>query len=141
LGLPQLNAALNAASFILLFMGWRFIKARRVAAHKACMLGAVASSALFLASYLYYHYQAGHVVYRGPARGLYLAILASHTILAVVVPPLLWRALVPALRERFDMHAPRARILLPIWMYVSITGVIVYAMVYHLQPAVSGIGR
>jgi uncharacterized membrane protein YozB (DUF420 family) len=141
LGLPELNAALNTLSFALLFAGWRFIKARRVAAHKACMIGALASSAVFLTSYLYYHAHAGHVVYRGPARGLYLTILTTHTILAGVILPLLWRALVPALRERFEIHAPRARILLPIWMYVSITGVIVYAMVYRLQPIASGLAR
>lgn len=130
--LPTLNACLNALSALLLLGGWWFIKTRRIAAHRACMLGAVASSAVFLACYLYYHAHVGHVVYHGPARPLYLGILLSHTLLAVAVVPLLWRALVPALGERFDLHAPRARLLLPIWLYVSVTGVVVYAMLYHL---------
>ena len=130
--LPAFNACLNGLSFLLLLAGWRFIKERRVDAHRACMLAACMSSAIFLGSYLYYHAHVGHVVYRGPARALYLAILVSHTALAVAVVPLLARALVPALRERYDLHVPRAKILLPIWLYVSVTGVVVYAMLYRL---------
>lgn len=138
--LPALNAGLNFLSFLLLLQGWRFVKARRLAAHKRCMLGAIASSTLFLASYLYYHFHAGHVVYRGPARALYLVILVSHTLLAFSVVPLLWMTLRPALAQDFDAHVPKARLLLPIWLYVSITGVIVYGMVYHLQPRAAGLG-
>lgn len=123
---PTLNACFNALSAVLLVCGYRMIKQRRIQAHRACMLGAVASSACFLAGYLYYHFRVGDVVYRGPWRPAYLALLASHTILAVAVLPLLWRALRPALAGRFDLHAPRARILLPVWLYVSVTGVVVY---------------
>lgn len=130
--LPTVNALFNALSALLLLGGWHFIRRRRIEAHRACMLGAVASSACFLAGYLYYHAHAGHVVYHGPGRPLYLLILLSHTLLAAAVLPLLWRALAPALGERFEVHAPRARILLPVWLYVSVTGVIVYAMLYHL---------
>jgi uncharacterized membrane protein YozB (DUF420 family) len=108
------------------------IKKGRREAHKLCMLGAVASSAVFLACYLYYHFHAGSVRYSGPWRPLYLGILLSHTVLAAAVLPLLYRALIPALREDYALHSPRAKILLPVWLYVSVTGVVVYAMLYRL---------
>ena len=130
--LPTLNACLNGLSFLLLLSGWIFAREKRLEAHKACMFAAIASSSIFLASYLYYHFHVGHVVYHGPVRALYLAILVSHTFLAVAVVPLLIRTVVPALQERWDVHVPRAKILLPIWLYVSVTGVIVYAMLYRL---------
>ncbi len=130
--LPTVNACLNALTFLLLLAGWKFIRERQIDAHKVCMIAAIASSTLFLAGYLYYHAHAGHVVYHGPMRPLYLGILLTHTVLAAAVIPLLLRAVVPALKERYDLHVPRAKILLPIWLYVSVTGVIVYAMLYHL---------
>ena len=130
--LPTLNACLNALAFCFLLLGWLFVKKRMLTAHKACMWGAIGSSAVFLTSYLYYHFHAGRVVYTGPARPLYLAILLSHTVLAVAVLPMLWRALMPALAARYDLRVPRAKVLLPVWMYVSVTGVVVYVMLYRL---------
>jgi uncharacterized membrane protein YozB (DUF420 family) len=135
--LPTLNAALNGTSALLLLFGYRFIRRREIAAHRACMIAACAVSALFLISYLTYHYQVGSVRFPGSGwlRGLYLTILASHTLLAAFVPPLaivtLWRAVA----QRFDQHRRLARWTLPIWLYVSVTGVIVYWMLYHLAGA------
>ena len=135
--LPTLNAALNGTSAVLLVFGYRFIRRREIRAHRACMLAAFGVSTLFLISYLTYHYQVGSVRFPGSGwlRGLYLTILASHTFLAALVPPLaivtLWRAVA----ERFDKHRRLARWTLPIWLYVSITGVIVYWMLYHLAGA------
>lgn len=130
--LPAVNAFLNGSSAVLLVSGWLFIRRGKVLAHRLCMGGALAVSTAFLASYLYYHFQVGSVRYGGPARSLYLAILFSHTILAVFVPPLALRALYLALKERFEEHKRAARWALPIWLYVSVTGVIVYAMLYRL---------
>jgi putative membrane protein len=135
--LPTLNAALNGASALLLVCGYRFIRRREITAHRACMLAAFGVSTLFLISYLTYHYQVGSVRFPGSGwlRGLYLTVLLSHTLLAALVPPLaivtLWRAVA----ERFDKHRRLARWTLPIWLYVSITGVIVYWMLYHLAGA------
>jgi uncharacterized membrane protein YozB (DUF420 family) len=132
--LPALNATLNATSAVFLALGYGFIRRKRVAAHRACMIIAVVVSALFLISYLTYHWHAGHKHFdgQGLARTVYLAILSTHTLLAIVVA--LW--LVPvtlsrALRERFDRHRAIARWTLPIWFYVSVTGVVVYFMLYH----------
>ena len=130
--LPGLNACLNTLSFVFLFAGWRLVKAGRYEAHKKAMLGAVTSSAVFLASYLYYHFHAGHVVYKGPARPLYLAILLTHTVLAATIVPMLIPALRHGLADRRDLHRKWAKPLLPIWLYVSVTGVVVYAMLYRL---------
>lgn len=130
--LPSINAGLNALSFGLLFLGWRLVKARRLEAHKKAMLGAVLSSSVFLASYLYYHARAGHVVYHGPARPLYLLILLTHTVLAATIVPMLIPTLRHGLADRFEAHKRWAKPLLPIWLYVSVTGVVVYAMLYHL---------
>lgn len=131
--LPTLNAALNSLSAVFLFVGFLFIKARNRGAHRACMLAACACSVLFLASYLVYHYQVGSVPFRGAGavRVLYFAVLISHTTLAAVAAPLALITLIRALRERFDGHRRIARWTLPIWLYVSVTGVIVYAMLYR----------
>lgn len=131
--LPKLNAALNLASAVLLFTGWRLIRAGRREAHRACMIAALATSALFLASYLVYHFQVGSVRYtgQGPLRTLYFAILLSHTILAVVNVPLVLVTATRALRERFPAHKQVARWALPIWFYVSVTGVVIYLMLYE----------
>jgi len=130
---PVINASLNSASAILLLIGHSLIKRGRMAAHRAVMLSAVATSALFLSSYLYYHYHVGSVHFRGPgwSRPIYFSILISHTILAAVIVPLIIITLTRALRERFDRHAAIARWTYPLWMYVSVTGVIVYFMLYH----------
>ncbi|MDP2602791.1 MAG: DUF420 domain-containing protein [Deltaproteobacteria bacterium] len=131
--LPTLNAALNSLSAVFLFVGYLFIKARNSRAHRLCMLAACGSSTLFLISYLFYHYQVGSVPFKGVGtiRVVYFAILISHTILATTVVPLALITLSRALRERFDAHRRIARWTLPIWLYVSVTGVIVYAMLYR----------
>lgn len=132
--LPRLNAALNLTSAVLLFVGWRLIRAGRREAHRACMTAALCTSALFLASYLVYHFQVGSVRYagQGPLRTVYFAILLSHTILAVVNVPLVIVTATRALRERFPEHKKIARWALPIWFYVSVTGVVIYVMLYGL---------
>ena len=132
--LPALNAALNAASAVLLATGFILIRAGRREAHKRAMVAALVCSTLFLSSYLIYHAQVGSVRFRGQGtiRLVYFAILISHTLLAVTVVPLALVTLVHALRARFDRHRRIARITLPIWGYVSVTGVIVYWMLYRL---------
>jgi uncharacterized membrane protein YozB (DUF420 family) len=132
--LPALNAVLNTLSAVCLAAGWFLIRAGRREAHKRAMIAALVSSTLFLASYLVYHAQVGSVRFQGqgPIRTLYFAILISHTILAVAVVPLALVTLVHALRERFDRHRRIARFALPVWGYVSVTGVVVYWMLYRL---------
>lgn len=133
--LPALNASLNSAVTLLLLVGWWLIRRRRIAAHRACMLAAVTLSVAFLVSYLIYHYQVGSVRFQGtgPVRTLYFAILISHTVLAATVPFLAAVTLVRALRARFDRHRRIARWTLPIWLYVSVTGVVVYLMLYQMD--------
>lgn len=135
--LPDLNAALNSFSAVFLFAGYRFIRAKKIAAHRQCMLAAFACSILFLISYLIYHFQVGSVAFKGQGwiRPVYFTILITHTILATAVVPLALITLVRALRERFDAHRRIARWTLPIWAYVSVTGVIVYWMLYWLVPS------
>jgi putative membrane protein len=125
---PALNAALNAACFLFLVLGWAFIRQRAVTAHTMAMLAACATSCLFLASYLYYHAHHGATRFPGTGfvRAAYFAILVSHTALAVVIVPLVARTLARALRGRFEAHARLARVTLPLWLYVSVTGVVVY---------------
>lgn len=132
--LPALNALLNATSAVLLFLGWRLIRRGRREAHRRAMLAAVACSTVFLVSYLTYHVQVGSVRFQGQGaiRTVYFTILISHTILAVTVVPLVLVTLVRALQARFDRHRRLARITFPIWCYVSITGVVVYWMLYRL---------
>jgi putative membrane protein len=132
--LPTVNAALNATAAILLVVGYVFIRKGRIAQHRACMIAAFIVSTLFLVSYLTYHAQVGSKRFPGTGtiRTVYLSILLTHTVLAALVPFLaiitLWRALA----ARFDRHVPIARWTLPIWLYVSVTGVLVYLMLYHL---------
>lgn len=130
--LPALNAALNSASALLLAAGWLFIRSGNVAAHRRCMLAALATSTLFLTSYLIYHYHIGSVPFTGQGwtRRLYFTILISHTSLAVTIVPLVLITLYRALRNRFERHKRIARWTLPLWLYVSVTGVIVYGMLY-----------
>ncbi|MBZ5514440.1 MAG: DUF420 domain-containing protein [Acidobacteriia bacterium] len=132
--LPTVDAALNAASAALLTLGFIFIRRKNIRAHKACMLSAVATSMLFLVCYLTYHYFHGttHFTGHGAVRPLYFAILISHTILAAAIVPLVATTLYRALRRRFDLHRRIARWTLPAWLYVSVTGVVVYWMLYHL---------
>lgn len=132
--LPALNAALNSASAFLLVAGYLFIRKKKIAAHRLCMLSALGSSTVFLISYLTYHYQVGSVPFQGEGwlRVVYFTVLISHTILAAAVVPLVLVTLVRALKGRFERHRAIARWTLPIWLYVSITGVIVYWMLYGM---------
>jgi uncharacterized membrane protein YozB (DUF420 family) len=132
--LPALNALLNATSAVLLFVGWRLIRHGRREAHRRAMLAAVACSTLFLVSYLVYHAQVGSVRFQGqgPIRAVYFTVLLTHTILATAIVPLVLMTLVRALQERFDRHRRLARVTLPLWGYVSITGVVIYVMLYRL---------
>jgi uncharacterized membrane protein YozB (DUF420 family) len=133
---PALNATLNATSAILLTAGYRFIRRRQITAHKRCMLAAGATSALFLVSYLTYHYYVGSMPFRGRGwvRPLYFTVLISHTILAAAIVPLALITLFRAWKADFARHARLARWTWPIWMYVSVTGVIIYVMLYRLFP-------
>lgn len=135
--LPDLNAALNSLSAVFLLTGYGFIKSKNQRAHRRCMLAAFACSILFLISYLIYHYQVGSVPFKGqgPIRTVYFTILITHTVLATTVVPLVLITLIRALRERFDAHRRIARWTFPIWLYVSVTGVIVYWMLYWLVPS------
>lgn len=135
--LPTLNAALNATSAVCLLVGYFFIRRKRVTAHKAAMVSAFLVSTLFLASYLYYHYHHGATSFpgRGWVRTMYFAILIPHVILAAVILPLALVTLYRAWRGQFDRHKRLARWTLPLWLFVSVTGVIVYWMLYHLYPA------
>ncbi len=132
--LPTVNAGLNALATALLVTGWLLIRSGRVKAHRAAMLAALACSVLFLTSYLVYHAQVGSVRFPGTgwARTFYFAVLLTHTPLAAAVPFLALVTLVRALRERFDRHRAIARWTLPIWLYVSITGVVIYVMLYRM---------
>ena len=132
--LPALNAGLNALSGSLLGVGYVMIRRGRVRAHKAFMLVAVGVSTLFLVSYVVYHYQAGSTRFPGTGwvRTLYLLILVTHAVLAAAVVPLAAVTLVRAWREDFGAHRRIARWTLPIWFYVSVTGVIIYVMLYQL---------
>jgi uncharacterized membrane protein YozB (DUF420 family) len=134
---PVVNATLNGTSAVLLLTAYSLIRRGRVAAHRAVMLTALTTSTLFLISYLYYHAHVGSVHFQGQgwARPVYFTILISHTILAAAIVPLIIITLSRALRERFDSHRVIARWTLPLWMYVSVTGVIVYFMLYHLFAA------
>jgi len=133
---PKINATLNGASAILLVIGRALIAGRKIAAHRAVMLTAFATSCLFLACYVYYHWpHHGGIVYfhgTGWIRPVYFAILISHTVLAIVIVPLVLITLWRALNRRFQTHRQIARWTWPLWIYVSITGVVVYLMCYQL---------
>ncbi len=135
--LPTVNALLNGASAVLLLTGYLFIRRRRVTAHKICMLSAFVTSIIFLISYLTLRYFAGFTAFPGHGwiRPIYFTILISHTILAATIPPLAVTVLYRAFREQFTKHRWIARLTLPVWFYVSVTGVIVYLMLYQLYPS------
>ena len=132
--LPSVNASLNAISTVFLLIGWRFIRNGDRARHRLCMLGALTTSALFLASYVVYHANVGSVPFsgRGSIRVVYFAILITHVVLAATILPLALITLSRALAERFDRHRAIARWTFPIWLYVSVTGVVIYLMLYQL---------
>ena len=131
--LPTLNAILNSTSAVLIVIGYFLIRARRIEAHRKTMLAAFTTSTLFLVSYLVYHAQVGSVHFQGTGaiRTVYFTILITHTILAAVVAPMVVVTLFRGLKGRFEKHRKLARITLPVWLYVSVTGVVVYAMLYH----------
>jgi putative membrane protein len=131
--LPALNASLNAASTVLLLLGYSFIRRGKVLAHKACMMSAFVCSAVFLGSYIYFHLHAGIIRFggRGSIRPVYFTLLVSHTILAIVIVPLILITFARALRKRFDRHRAIARWTLPLWLYVSVTGVVIYWLLYR----------
>ena len=135
--LPSINAGLNASSALLLAAGFIFIRRGRMSAHRLCMLSAFAVSTLFLVSYLVYHYQAGATPFpgRGWVRPFYFTVLVSHIALAAAVLPLALLTLRRALRAEFVRHRRLARLTFPVWMYVSVTGVLIYWMLYHLYGA------
>ena len=133
---PALIAGLNGTSAIMLVSGRYLIARGRVAAHRACMIAAVAASALFLACYVYFHAHVGDILFlgRGIWRTIYFAILIPHVVLAIVIVPMVIVTLSRGLRARYDRHRAIARWTFPLWMYVSITGVIVYFMLYRWFP-------
>src|SRR5713101_3803381 len=138
--LPTVNATLNGASAVLLMTGYAAIRQRKIGIHKTCMLTALAVSTVFLASYLYYHFvvRGGRptpFTGEGVARVVYFAVLGSHTLLAVVTAPLAIITAYLGIRDRLEKHRRIARWTLPIWLYVSITGVVVYWMLYHFYPS------
>lgn len=132
--LPAINAALNSIALLLLIMGFVFIKRRNIQAHKRCMLAAFGVSGAFLITYLVHHAQVGSVKYAGPPelRSLYYAILIPHIPLAAAVVPMAIVAITRALRGNIEKHRPVARVLWPIWIFVSVSGVAVYWMLYRL---------
>jgi len=133
--LPAVNATLNATSAILLVTARRLIAVRRIEAHKRTMLAALTTSTLFLVSYLYYHAHIGSKHFPGPNpwRTIYFAILLTHTILAVVIVPLILTSLYRGLKRMDASHKAIARITFPLWLYVSITGVVIYFMLYQIH--------
>jgi len=134
--LPTLNALLNGASAVLLTTGWLAIRRRRIALHRACMLGAFCVSALFLVSYVVYHALAGSRAFTGQGwiRPVYFAVLISHVVLAAAMVPFVLTTLYRALGADFPRHVRLARATLPVWIYVSVTGVVVYVMLYRVFP-------
>jgi putative membrane protein len=140
---PHLNAFLNGLSGLFLLTGFYFIMRRRVAAHRFCMLTACSVSALFLVSYISHHAVRTYYFGLGPTRftgegiirPIYLTILTSHTILAACVAPFVIVTLTRAIKGRFDMHRRIARLVYPVWLYVSVTGVMVYVLLYQIYPA------
>ena len=140
--LPAVNASLNGLSTVLLVLGWSHIKAGRRIAHRNCMVGAFVTSSLFLACYLTYHFQMqklhgrAHTSFTEPAwfRPIYLAILVTHLVGAFAILPLVTLTFHRAIKERFELHKRIARWTLPVWLYVSVTGVVIYLLLYQVFP-------
>jgi len=134
--LPAINASLNLASTVLLSTGWYFIRRGRWRQHMACMIGALFSSTLFLTGYIVYHARMGEKSsgYRGWIAAIYFPMLASHVLLAFLTLPLVVITVTQVFRRRWDLHKRIARWTLPIWLYVSVTGVLVYLMLYKWFP-------
>lgn len=139
---PHLNAILNASSGVLLILGFYFIKKKEIQKHRASMLSAVVVSSIFLICYLIHHSIRSYYFGLGPTkftgegiiRSIYFFILTTHTILAALITPAVIYILIKALRQQFEIHKKFARIVFPIWLYVSITGVVVYLLLYQIYP-------
>ncbi len=135
--LPAVNASFNGLAAVFLTAGYIFIRRKNPLAHRKCMIAALSSSVLFLIGYLTYHFTVhGVTKFRDPAwfKPIYLTLLLTHTVLAVVIVPLIVITLTRALRERFDAHRKIARWTLPLWLYVSVTGVVIYLLLYQIFP-------
>ena len=140
--LPLVNACLNGLSALLLSCGYYFIQRKNQIAHRNCMIAAFVTSTLFLCCYLTYHGYLGYVLHQGPTvfrnpawfRPIYLAILLTHTVLAIVIVPMVLMTLGRALKKRFELHRRIARWTWPLWMYVSVTGVLIYLLLYQIFP-------
>ena len=136
---PALNATLNGLSTVFIATGWTLIRAQRQVAHAVCMILATITSSVFLSCYLYYHFtlhgMSIHFTYPGVVKWVYYVLLLTHVLLAFTVPPLVISTLVPALRRRWASHRRMGRWTMPIWLYVSVTGVIVYMMLYQWFPS------
>jgi putative membrane protein len=134
--LPALNATLNSLSALFLLTGYVLIRQKRQAAHRNCMIGALICSTLFLTFYLIYHYNAGRTVFKDPAwfRPIYLTLLLTHTVLAVVIVPMVIITVSRALKRNYELHKRIARWTWPLWMYVSVTGVVIYLLLYQIFP-------
>jgi len=134
--LPAVNATLNGTSAVLLLFAYAAIRRHDVQRHRTLMLATAATSALFLVCYLVYHAHVGSVKFTGtgPVRTLYFSILLTHTVLAAVIVPMVLRTLYLGLKRRDETHRRLARWTFPLWLYVSVTGVVIYAMLYHLYP-------
>ena len=135
--LPAINAGLNSTSALLLTAGYVFIKRGNKLAHRNCMIAAFVTSTIFLVCYLVYHYSAGRTTFKGEGwiRPVYFTILLTHTILAVAIVPLILMTFHRAVKERYELHKRIARWTWPLWMYVSVTGVVIYVLLYHLYPS------
>jgi len=140
--LPAVNAVLNGLSAVFLLAGFVFIRRRKMVAHRNCMIAALVSSTVFLGCYITYHTYLAYVLHRGPTvfkepawfRPIYLAILLTHTVLAVTILPMVFITLNRALKQRFELHKKIARWTWPLWMYVSVTGVLIYYLLYQKFP-------
>jgi putative membrane protein len=134
--LPAVNACLNGASTVLLTIGYIQIKRGNKIAHRNCMVGAVITSSIFLTCYLVYHHFAGRTTFQNPQwfRPIYLLILVTHTVLAVAIVPMVITTVLLAVRQRWESHKRTARWTWPIWMYVSVTGVVIYLLLYQIFP-------
>lgn len=135
--LPPINASLNAASTVFIALGWWFIRHEKKKQHIICMVSALLTSAFFLGCYLYYHFHVISVKFTHPGivKPIYYTLLLTHVLLAIAILPLVIMTVTPALRAIFDKHRRMGRITMPIWLYVSVTGVIVYFMLYQWFPA------
>jgi len=132
--LPAVNAVLNTTSALLLVLGFVFIRQKKIAQHRACMLAAFGVSTVFLACYLVHHYRVGSVPFRGRGalRVLYFAILVPHVLLAAAVVPMALTTIYRGLKGNVVKHKPLARVTLPVWLFVSVSGVVVYLMLYQM---------